>query len=302
MLVVITGPRGIGKTSVCRELVKHFGFGVLKSITTRPVTQGDDGEEYTHVAESRDFFKVPLAEFIEYNGHFYGTPMDEVLKTDILTLNFCKIIEESGVKAIKGLAKCPVVHVFLDATDRAIKQRMVEGGSSEDEIETRMNLLPDERKYKNKADVCVETDFMTPEYVAAEVFRQACDYVRRTITSLFEVKDPHWYLMYGLKEGCDFHLRGFVREEDLDRVIEEFKQTGKITINDYFIGHSGRNNQVVLEPISISKVYTKTTIIKLPEHMSPSVMTMRDVVQMFQVPIEETEVDNTKEDNADEDK
>ena len=85
-LVVISGPSGAGKTSVCRALKQHPNVEFSVSATTRPMRAGErDGIDYHFL--SRDDFQRRLGEnqFLEwasYNGNLYGTPrwpMDSAL-------------------------------------------------------------------------------------------------------------------------------------------------------------------------------------------------------------------------------
>ena len=85
-LVVISGPSGAGKTSVCRVLKENPAVEFSVSATTRAMRAGEqDGVDYHFL--SREAFEQRLAEdqfleYAEYNGNLYGTPrwpMDDAL-------------------------------------------------------------------------------------------------------------------------------------------------------------------------------------------------------------------------------
>lgn len=82
-LVVISGPSGTGKTSICNELLRRLPNGYWSvSVTTRP-RRGDevDGREYHYVspeAFARMLERDELLEHAEYCGHRYGTPRKPV--------------------------------------------------------------------------------------------------------------------------------------------------------------------------------------------------------------------------------
>ncbi|HMQ15230.1 MAG TPA: guanylate kinase [Phycisphaerae bacterium] len=78
-LVVISGPSGAGKTSICRELLKRIPNAVWSvSATTRPIRAGEvDGQSYQFITRDRflDLLeRGELLEHAEYLGHLYGTP------------------------------------------------------------------------------------------------------------------------------------------------------------------------------------------------------------------------------------
>jgi len=79
ILVVVSGPSGAGKTSICNELLRRLPDAIWSvSITTRPRRPGEvDGQNYRFVTrktfhEMRD--RGDLLESAEYVGNWYGTP------------------------------------------------------------------------------------------------------------------------------------------------------------------------------------------------------------------------------------
>lgn len=82
-LVVISGPSGVGKSTICREVVRRMDNVYLSvSMTTRDRSDSEvDGADYWFV--SRDEFEKRIADraFLEYAevfGNYYGTPRDKV--------------------------------------------------------------------------------------------------------------------------------------------------------------------------------------------------------------------------------
>ena len=78
-LVVISGPSGTGKTSICNALLKRLPNAVWSiSATTRPIRPGDvDGETYEFIdveAFARRRAADDFLETAEYCGYLYGTP------------------------------------------------------------------------------------------------------------------------------------------------------------------------------------------------------------------------------------
>ena len=82
-VVVISGPSGVGKSTICREIVKKLDNVCLSvSATTRPRAENEaDGKDYHFLTKSEFKEKIDAGQFLEYAevfGNFYGTPKDKV--------------------------------------------------------------------------------------------------------------------------------------------------------------------------------------------------------------------------------
>jgi guanylate kinase len=81
-LVVISGPSGVGKSTICRQVVERSDARLSVSATTRAMSaQETNGADYWFI--SRDEFRdrVKKNQFLEYAevfGNLYGTPRDKV--------------------------------------------------------------------------------------------------------------------------------------------------------------------------------------------------------------------------------
>lgn len=82
-VVVISGPSGVGKSTICRELVNRLdNFYLSISVTTREKSPHEvDGEDYWFISKE-DFQKRLdeglLLEYAEVFGNGYGTPKDKI--------------------------------------------------------------------------------------------------------------------------------------------------------------------------------------------------------------------------------
>ncbi len=84
-LVVISGPSGTGKTSICDALLERLDGSVWSiSATTRPMRAGEkSGESYEFIDEAEFQRRVNADLFLEhaeYCGHHYGTPIAPVIE------------------------------------------------------------------------------------------------------------------------------------------------------------------------------------------------------------------------------
>ena len=85
MLLIISGPSGVGKTTITRAIERsEVGSVFSVSVTTRPKTKDDcDGVDYRFVTEDEFQAMVDRDELLEHAdvfGNKYGTPRDWVLE------------------------------------------------------------------------------------------------------------------------------------------------------------------------------------------------------------------------------
>ena len=79
-LVVVTGPSGVGKSTIVQEALRRTGAAFSVSATTREPRPGEvDGREYRFL--DRDTFEQMIAddellEWAEVYGRYYGTPAE----------------------------------------------------------------------------------------------------------------------------------------------------------------------------------------------------------------------------------
>ena len=105
LLVVISGPSGVGKTTICRALVDQLGAQLSVSATTRPAGSGErNGEDYLFLSAQQFKQHLDKGDFLEHAevfGHSYGTltgPVMEALQAGrIVVLE----IDVNGAKQIR---------------------------------------------------------------------------------------------------------------------------------------------------------------------------------------------------------
>lgn len=134
-LVVISGPSGAGKTSICQALLEQLPDAVWSvSATTRPRRAGEvDGESYEFLSDER--FDARLAEgaFLEwaaYVGHRYGTPrrpIEQWLSEGRIVV--MEIDVQGGMQVARRMPAS--VRIFVMPPDRESLRARLEGRKTE---------------------------------------------------------------------------------------------------------------------------------------------------------------------------
>ena len=143
--MVITGPSGVGKTSVVAGLAERMPFHISVSMTTRPARPGEeDGVDYLFV-DREEFVEARAAggllEWAEYSDHLYGTPRAPVEKALTAGEDVLLDIEVLGAEQVKA-AFPEAVLVFLEPPSlQELEARLRgRGDTDEEQIAQRLSL------------------------------------------------------------------------------------------------------------------------------------------------------------------
>ncbi len=179
-LIILSGPSGVGKGTVRRELFKENDLNLVYSIsmTTRPIRSGEtDGVDYFFV--TKDQFMQALAqnrllEHAQFVNNYYGTPSDYVNRLLEEGKNVVLEIEVEGAKQV--MAKCPeAISIFLvppsmEVLEERIRNRRSE---SEDVIRLRLQKAKQEMVLKDKYEhVVVNDDVFRAKEEIANIIRK----------------------------------------------------------------------------------------------------------------------------------
>ena len=133
---VITGPSGVGKGTLIRELRERVpGLELSVSATTRGPREGeDDGRDYHFLTGSEFAERADRNEFLEhaaYSGNRYGTLRSEVERRLAVDASVVLEIEVQGARQVRA-AMPEAVLVFIAPPDPATLRERLEGRGTDD--------------------------------------------------------------------------------------------------------------------------------------------------------------------------
>ncbi|WP_078554776.1 guanylate kinase [Bacillus alkalicellulosilyticus] len=182
LLIVLSGPAGVGKGTVCGALRnENTEIQYSVSATTREPRAGEvDGVNYFF--KSREEFESmiennQLLEHAEYVGNYYGTPIDYVKQTIEEGTDIILEIEVQG--ALKVRERFPEgVFIFLMPPSLAELRKRIQGRGTEtaEIIDRRMTVAKEEIDMMKKYDYVVENDevALAVERIKAIVTAEHC--------------------------------------------------------------------------------------------------------------------------------
>ena len=162
ILVVLSGPSGVGKGTIAKVIAKEPNFALSISCTTRMPRNGEvDGREYFFITRGEFEKKRDEGGFLEYSEHFgndYGTPrdfvMDKLGKKDVLLE-----IDVNGGLNVKKAYKDAVLVMVLPPSLEELKHRLkMRNTETDEQIEQRMQRIAYEIGKKDLYDYVVVND------------------------------------------------------------------------------------------------------------------------------------------------
>ena len=130
LLIVVSGPSGAGKDTICQKLIKeNSNIWMSVSMTTRkPRPLEKDGVDYFFVSSEEFENKIndnTFLEYASYNDNYYGTPKDKVEEKLNEGKDVILVIDINGAVNIKKIIPSALFIFIMPPDMETLKNRLI---------------------------------------------------------------------------------------------------------------------------------------------------------------------------------
>lgn len=165
LLIVLSGPSGVGKGTVRKALFEMEGHNLEYSIsmTTRAPRIGEvEGSDYYFVTREEFEEKIKngqMLEYAEFVNNYYGTPIEEVENNLAVGNEVVLEIEVQGALQVREKMKDAIFIFIAPPSMKALEDRLTARGTEKPEvIKERVDKAKSEIKLAYKYDYIVVND------------------------------------------------------------------------------------------------------------------------------------------------
>jgi len=155
-IAIVSGPSGVGKTTLCDELVKQEPrLKLCRTATTRPPRSGESPDDYYFISRQTFmewFKKGEIIEYTELFGNFYGTPKKSI--QDISRSGGYPLlrIDVEGGRSLKRLGYKGVFIFVLPPDFSVLAERLKKRVTASGDLTRRLARAKEELTHQNEYD------------------------------------------------------------------------------------------------------------------------------------------------------
>ena len=131
LLIVVSGPSGAGKDTICNKLIQDMkDTKISVSMTSRePRGKEVDGVDYYFISKEEFEERIKNDEFLEYavvhNNQYYGTPKGKIEEDLSKGKNIILVIDIQGALKIKEKVKEALFIFIMPPSMEELKERLI---------------------------------------------------------------------------------------------------------------------------------------------------------------------------------
>lgn len=161
-IVVLSGPSGVGKTTICEKLLANRSdLRYSVSATSRPKRQVEEnGREYIFLSTKEFKRWIEQGQFVEYAevyGNLYGTPKKSLEETLRGGLNVLMDVDVQGARELMKLYGDGIFFYIIPPDIAELERRLKKRDTDQDEvIKHRLAKAIEELQYKDDYRYVIE--------------------------------------------------------------------------------------------------------------------------------------------------
>jgi guanylate kinase len=130
LLIVVSGPSGAGKDTICNKIIEDSdNIWLSVSMTSRnPRGNEKEGKNYFFVTKEEFEQKIKdgkLLEYTNYNGNYYGTPKDKLEDYLNRGIDVILVLDINGAINIKKLVPSALFIFIMPPDMETLKKRLI---------------------------------------------------------------------------------------------------------------------------------------------------------------------------------
>ena len=136
MIIIFSGPSGVGKSTIINNLSNDYNLYFSTSHTTRPRRESEiEGKDYYFISEHEFNSMISNDEFL-----------DDFIVLDLEVNGATKLLTSND----------SYIGIFIDIDDNVLIERLKERGHDDQFIEERMNLAKEQRQSMDNFDYIIK--------------------------------------------------------------------------------------------------------------------------------------------------